>query len=288
MAPSERPHSHPSDFEPPHLPAQSGKQGTGGQEKALPRPNGDAVRKLDELSGQTTDIPKLLSGIATIAGLGGALSLALSVVYDWGFFRALDLRLTTLPSNLSDHVRTAINWLPGAVVAAAIAALESLLLIRRDHRTTETRSRAVRRHATAYNRLKAVTAVATVGAVAGYTLLGDTFFVPLMCTLPSAWLLFAHWLVGAQPFLNFSRIPLFVTIVWSPAVALFIFFYGCMAGQQARLLPSNQVVSIVGRPLPVTVTILRSLDSTSSLRPVFGPWATAVGQSVRAVGVEGG
>ncbi len=29
-------------------------------------------------------------------------------------------------------------------------------------------------------------------------------------------------------------------------------------------------------------------DRTSSLRPVFGPWATAVGQSVRAVGVEGG
>ena len=47
-----------------------------------------------------------------------AVLLVLSVVYDYFFLRALSLNFSELPTTITDHVRSAIVWLPGIVIAS--------------------------------------------------------------------------------------------------------------------------------------------------------------------------
>jgi hypothetical protein len=45
-------------------------------------------------------------------GLGTALLLMVSVAFDCGYLRAIGLSFVSVPTSLTDHVRTAIIWAP--------------------------------------------------------------------------------------------------------------------------------------------------------------------------------
>jgi len=49
---------------------------------------------------------------AKILAFSAAICIALSVLFDWGYLSALNLRLSEVPTSLSDHTRSAILWLP--------------------------------------------------------------------------------------------------------------------------------------------------------------------------------
>jgi hypothetical protein len=51
---------------------------------------------------------------AKVIALAATVCIALSVLFDWGYLSALDLRLSEVPTSLSDHTRSAILWLPVA------------------------------------------------------------------------------------------------------------------------------------------------------------------------------
>ena len=53
-------------------------------------------------------------------GLAVALGFVLSIAYDFGYLAALGLRFEDLPSTISDHVRTALLWLPFAIMMIMI------------------------------------------------------------------------------------------------------------------------------------------------------------------------
>jgi hypothetical protein len=63
---------------------------------------------------------ELATKLITLAATG---CIALSVLFDWGYLAALDLRLSEVPTTLADHTRSAILWLPvlGYVIPLAIA-----------------------------------------------------------------------------------------------------------------------------------------------------------------------
>lgn len=65
-------------------------------------------------------IKTLAEGVALIVAIG----FIVSVIYDWGFFRALGLDFAYLPTTTADHFRSGLLWFPpllGAVfVYAAI------------------------------------------------------------------------------------------------------------------------------------------------------------------------
>lgn len=52
--------------------------------------------------------------IAIVTGV----SFALSIIYDFGFFGALDLSFSDLPSTFSDHIRGVLDWLPTGILCA--------------------------------------------------------------------------------------------------------------------------------------------------------------------------
>ncbi|MCA3215535.1 MAG: hypothetical protein ING39_08955 [Burkholderiales bacterium] len=65
-----------------------------------------------------------------IAGLLGAvsgLSLFLSIVFDMGYFETAGLRFSDIPTTISDHVRSALLWVPQATAAAFVYVLVELM-----------------------------------------------------------------------------------------------------------------------------------------------------------------
>lgn len=52
-----------------------------------------------------------------------AVLLALSVVYDYFYVRALGLTFAQLPTTIADHVRTAVIWVPGVALVAFLGLL---------------------------------------------------------------------------------------------------------------------------------------------------------------------
>jgi len=55
-----------------------------------------------------------------IIGLAATACLFLSVLYDWGFFYALDISFRQAPTTITDHVRSAIVWLPETFVITVL------------------------------------------------------------------------------------------------------------------------------------------------------------------------
>jgi len=51
------------------------------------------------------------------------LCLAISISYDWGYIHALDLSFKNIPTTLTDHVRSALNWISEAMLAALVFVL---------------------------------------------------------------------------------------------------------------------------------------------------------------------
>lgn len=66
-------------------------------------------------------------GIATFFGTVSGLSFFLSLVFDMGYFSTLGLSFADVPTSISDHVRSALLWVPQAVAATFGYAVLTLL-----------------------------------------------------------------------------------------------------------------------------------------------------------------
>ena len=55
---------------------------------------------------------KLLITTAKASGVLAACALILSIIYDWGFFFALNIGFIDIPTSIGDHIRSALIWLP--------------------------------------------------------------------------------------------------------------------------------------------------------------------------------
>jgi hypothetical protein len=60
--------------------------------------------------------------LVKFAGLCGSVSVLVSIIYDWGFYHALGLSFTEVPTTLADHARSSLEWLPliSSVIFAVI------------------------------------------------------------------------------------------------------------------------------------------------------------------------
>jgi hypothetical protein len=57
--------------------------------------------------------------IGQFAGLSASLSLVCSVIYDYGYFNAIDVSFSEIPISINDHIRSSLLWLPFAVFSAS-------------------------------------------------------------------------------------------------------------------------------------------------------------------------
>jgi hypothetical protein len=75
---------------------------------------------------QPVHTPSLRVELPVLTGLTTAAALVMSVIYDHGFFRALNLGLASVPTTISDHVRSAIVWAPTFLVAIFLSGVLAL------------------------------------------------------------------------------------------------------------------------------------------------------------------
>ncbi|MDR3096237.1 MAG: hypothetical protein LBV73_04080 [Paraburkholderia sp.] len=77
-----------------------------------------------------TEKTSIFDYFSQLVALTASASLVASLAYDWGFFYTIGISFHDLPTSLSDHARTALDWAP-TVAAGAFFYLFFELLTRR-------------------------------------------------------------------------------------------------------------------------------------------------------------
>lgn len=124
----------------------------------------DHALETEESSG----VVELLSkGLALL----GTVCLGFSVVYDWGYLSGLGLNFREVPTSLTDHLRSAIIWLPQGIFFVALATIGGFFIARHDNALPMDKSSHEKKEKLE-NFLALVSATICVGS---WILLGDRF-----------------------------------------------------------------------------------------------------------------
>jgi len=65
--------------------------------------------------------------IPVLLGAVSGLSLFLSIIFDMGYFETIGLHFADIPTSISDHVRSALLWVPQAALATVVYIVFSLM-----------------------------------------------------------------------------------------------------------------------------------------------------------------
>ncbi|MDD5250663.1 MAG: hypothetical protein PHY45_16925 [Rhodocyclaceae bacterium] len=208
----------------------------------------------------------LLDNAGKAIALAATTCLCLSVLYDWGYFFAFGLTFAEVPTTISDHVRSALVWLPESTILlagwAAVApwpefSVPSSLTIAA-HRDTEPneveRSRP---------QLLRFVGVSTVAAWIGAFLIGDRWLAAYAFAAILSWgFLFAR--ARSHPGLR-ERLPqeTWRAILWFPIVAIVIFSFGHADAHfalQAKFSPAKVYVQSAAPDSPLELQVFRQFE----------------------------
>lgn len=132
-----------------------------------------------------------------LTGLIASISIVASLIYDWGFLFALNLTFLDIPSNIADHVRSALIWFPKVFIGLAAFFLLEMFLRRMERGLTEEeiiknssnpeRTRLIRE--SPFNFI----IIIAIFMLIAYVLVGDIFLDGLALSLMVLWGTFAGW-----------------------------------------------------------------------------------------------
>jgi len=71
-----------------------------------------AADTLDDVHVDKGNNKKIWASIAQLVTPVSALSLLVSVIYDWGYLSGIGLSFSDVPTTIADHIRTALVWAP--------------------------------------------------------------------------------------------------------------------------------------------------------------------------------
>lgn len=217
-----------------------------------------------------------------VLALGATTSLLASLVYDWGFFSALNLSFLEVPSSLSDHVRSALLWFPKVFVSlGAIFVFE--MLTRRIERGMSEDELIKSSPDPQWTRkfregpLRFLSYV-SVFVIVGYILAGVFFLQLLPLALCTLWFAFSAWAQSAP--LILARRPLALRLAghFVPPIAIWLYFAGY--AEAARLYDSTTEPAKLTTTSSVVeaVVLLRLLEKGALVREnstsvAFRPWS---------------
>jgi len=227
-----------------------------------------------------------LKAAGAVVGIASAASFALTAVYDWGFFGALGLKLSVVPTTLSDHLRGALNWMPATLVSMISAVVVYLIQLRLDRGQSEeqviAKSRTPRLARFGYKSYWLIAVMLVVAGPLYYLKYGDSFYWMFGGTAFVIWLLFASWLIAQLPLAKLNRIAK-ITILMLPAILILIYFKGRGDSLALRYASESTKVQLAGQTAPVPVTVIRTIDKgllvfmKGGTEVHFIPWAQVAG-----------
>jgi hypothetical protein len=221
--------------------------------------------------------------IAKLVGLAASISLAASLIFDWGFYSALNLSFLEVPSGLSDHARSALIWFPKVVTAFGGLFVFEMLTRRIEHGMTEEEIVQSSSNPQRTKRLRdgpyKMIAYISVFIVIAYVLLGDIFLGGLPFGLIVSWFIFSGWAQSHPRIMERRPLHLRFAAHFLPPIAIWLFFSGY--GDAVRVFQSttpdlNLTMSNTTSLEPVT--LLRQLDRGLLVKEAnntvsFRPWS---------------
>ena len=223
-------------------------------------------------------IKTLAEGAAVIVTIG----FVVSVIYDWGFVRALGLDFSYLPTITSDHFRSGLLWFPPLLGGVLLYAAVEFQIQRVERGLTEkelvessSNPEGMRKFREGPYKLLAWTAPVYVVI---YILIGDLFASLLPWTTAIAWMGFAEWCYSA-PLIRIRRDKnLQMVFTFLPIIGIIAFFSGYNAAIDAATRKPTEVAIERSEPLSaITGNVLRTLvkgilllNTNSSIQ--FIPW----------------
>lgn len=229
----------------------------------------------------TAEAPTFIDRFAKLLGMVASLCLAASVVYDWGYYYALDLSFSDVPTSLADHTRTAVNWIPKSIFFLCFGALIGLDLRRLDEAKAKQGTENPKAPSKAGSRrwsparFSGYLAIALVSLT---VLFGERFLPGAAWTIVFLWPSIAARTMGVPQIVERlpSWAPQAVTVVPIVFIYAWISGYGNAVSAISRA-PSTEI-KVTGQPVQ-KVTVLRYLErgvvfKSSDGSLLFRQWAT--------------
>lgn len=206
-----------------------------------------------------------LEAAGNIIALAATACFLLSVLYDWGFFYALHISFGQAPTTITDHVRSAIVWLPETFVVivlfVTVSPWPAFQLCRRVQVPTEENS--VEPGARPLSSMITICAVAAIVLLCVWVLFGDNWLGGFAAPLIAFWGYL--YLRGTEHFALRDRVSrrLSRAIFWIPIVCILVFTFGYIDARSiARAEGPIARVYMKQTPsaAPIEVKILRQFE----------------------------
>lgn len=220
----------------------------------------------------STEKTNILDTLGKTLGITASISFAASLLYDWGYYSALELSFADIPSSLTDHARSALIWVP-AILGGFIPYFVFEVFTRRIERgmteeeITSTSPEWIKKFRASPQKL--IFYSSFIFAVA-YVLMGDIFFNFAILAAVVLWISFAEW-SQSHPRIEARRsLHVRLAIIILPAIGILLFSYGRSDAIKTYLALPNTTFSLSGRNLPIEATVLRYFDKGVLLKEKDG------------------
>ncbi len=221
--------------------------------------------------------------IAKLVGLAASISIVASLIFDWGFFFALNLSFLEIPSGLSDHVRSALIWFPKVVTALGGIFVFEMLTRRIEQgmseeeiiRSSSNPEQTARLRDSPYK----LVAYSAVFLVVAYVLVGDILLAMLPFGLIVLWFIFSGWAQSHPRIIKRRPFHLRLAAHFLPPIAIWLFFagYNDAVRMFQSTVPSSRL-TLTNATSPTPATLLRQLDRGILIKDAdntvsFLPWS---------------
>lgn len=183
-----------------------------------------------------------LDTVVKLSGVAASMALLLSIIYDYGYFKSLDISFFDVPSSLSDHLRSGLIWFPVFFFGVAGATIFELITVRIEKGMSEDEiiSSSPNPEKTRKFREGPIKLMPWLAGliILSYILMGDLFVYGLPIAFCLLWFWIAPW-INNHPRI-FQRRPKYIKaiIFWMPVIIIFLYGIGFTDGK--RLVHMNK------------------------------------------------
>lgn len=230
-----------------------------------------------------------LDSLSKVVGLVAGVSLIGSVAYDWGYLYALGLSFSDIPTSIADHMRSALNWIPNAVlVVGGIIAME-LFFRRTELGMTEEEliSASPYPRFTAWFRKSPSIFIIFFAVLIPclYILFGHRYSSGLGFAFIILWFLFSSWVNSHPRIMEKRSREMRLAIHWLPPVVILIASMGYASGGAAWYPDANPIRSTLylkNVTAPIQLRAIRLFEKGIVFKPaadlpvVFVRWEEVI------------
>jgi hypothetical protein len=231
----------------------------------------------------STDAPSsLIKCIAEAVAAIVAAGFVISVVYDWGFIRALGMGFAELPTTTADHFRSGLLWFPPLAAAGLVYVAIEFQFQRVERGLTEKEIIESSRKPEWTRKFRGgpqkLFAWMTPLLVITYALVGDAYSTLPPWVLAIVWMSFSDWCYSTPLIKQRRNRAVQLGFTFVPIIGILAYFSGYNAAIDAAFRKPVEVTLERPQPLqPISGSLLRTLDRGVLILPEnkliqFVPW----------------